>query len=68
LVGRTLVERSAAAQLLIVGTHEHVGLNRLIAGSVGHYCLNRSVCPVVAVPPASSQAPTPGKAEATTAG
>jgi nucleotide-binding universal stress UspA family protein len=48
--GEALVRRSKDAQLLVVGTREHVGLGRLLAGSVSHYCLNHAACPVVAVP------------------
>jgi nucleotide-binding universal stress UspA family protein len=47
-----LVEASKYAHLLVVGTREHVGLGRLVNGSVSHYCLNHAHCPVVAVPAA----------------
>jgi nucleotide-binding universal stress UspA family protein len=48
--GEVLVRESEDAQLLVVGTREHVRLGRLLAGSVSHYCLSHAVCPVVAVP------------------
>jgi nucleotide-binding universal stress UspA family protein len=48
--GPILVERSRAASLLVLGTGEHVGLRRLVTGSVSHYALSHSVAPVVAVP------------------
>jgi nucleotide-binding universal stress UspA family protein len=48
--GEVLVRQSKDAQLLVVGTREHVGLGRLLAGSVSHYCLSHAACPVVAVP------------------
>ena len=48
--GPVLVRQSRNASLLVIGTPEHVGLGRLIAGSVGHYCLSHAACPVVAVP------------------
>jgi nucleotide-binding universal stress UspA family protein len=48
--GEVLVRQSKDAQLLVVGTREHVGLGRLLAGSVSHYCLSHAGCPVVAVP------------------
>lgn len=52
--GQILVRQSSDARLLVVGTREHVGLGRLLTGSVSHYCLSHAVCPVVAVPvPAS---------------
>jgi nucleotide-binding universal stress UspA family protein len=38
------------AELLVVGTQEHVGLRRAILGSVSNYCLSHAPCPVVAVP------------------
>lgn len=48
--GPALVARSRDAQLLVVGTREHVGLRRFVAGSVSHYCVSHASCPVVAVP------------------
>jgi nucleotide-binding universal stress UspA family protein len=48
--GQVLVRQSKDARLLVVGTREHVGLGRLLTGSVSHYCLSHAVCPVVAVP------------------
>jgi nucleotide-binding universal stress UspA family protein len=50
--GPVLVRQSRNASLLVIGTPEHVGLGRLIAGSVGHYCLSHAACPLVAVPAA----------------
>ncbi len=46
-----LVRASAGARMLVVGTQKHVGLGRLIKGSVSHYCLTHATCPVAAVPP-----------------
>jgi nucleotide-binding universal stress UspA family protein len=48
--GEVLAGLSQDAQLLVVGTREHVGLGRLLVGSVSHYCLTHAGCPVVAVP------------------
>ena len=48
--GESLVFLSKHAELLVVGTREHVGLGRLLVGSVSHYCLRHAACPVVAVP------------------
>ena len=48
--GELLVLLSKNAELLVVGTREHIGLGRLLAGSVSHYCLRHAACPVVAVP------------------
>jgi hypothetical protein len=49
-IGHELVRRSGAVRLLEVGNQEHIGLGRVLAGSVSHYCLSRAECPVVAVP------------------
>jgi nucleotide-binding universal stress UspA family protein len=53
--GPILVAESAGAALLVVGTREHVGIGRLISGSVSHYCLSHANCPVVAVPAVRDQ-------------
>jgi nucleotide-binding universal stress UspA family protein len=45
-----LRRQSEEADLLVVGTGDHVGLGRLLVGSVSHYCLSHAKCPVVAVP------------------
>jgi nucleotide-binding universal stress UspA family protein len=50
--GAMLVEQSRRAALLVTGLPSHAGLDRLLAGSVAHYCLSRAVCPVAAVPAA----------------
>ena len=55
--GPVLVRQSRNASLLVIGTPEHVGLGRVIAGSVGHYCLSHATCPLVAVPGALQPAP-----------
>ena len=44
-VGPVLVHQAERAALLVVGTREHVGLGRLLAGSVSHYCLSHALCP-----------------------
>jgi nucleotide-binding universal stress UspA family protein len=48
--GPLLRSQADDADLLVVGTGEHVGLGRLLVGSVSHYCLSHATCPVVAVP------------------
>jgi nucleotide-binding universal stress UspA family protein len=55
--GRLLVAKSRHAELLVIGTREHVGWGRILSGSVSRYCLSHAACPVVAVPPVS----IPGK-------
>jgi nucleotide-binding universal stress UspA family protein len=51
--GRLLVAESRHAELLVIGTREHVGWGRILSGSVSRYCLSHAGCPVVAVPPVS---------------
>lgn len=58
-VGPVLVHQAEHATLLVVGTREHVGLERLLVGSVSHYCLSHTFCPVVAVPAPSPWARNP---------
>jgi nucleotide-binding universal stress UspA family protein len=48
--GPVLVEQSRHSELLVVGCPEHVGLGRLVVGSVAHHCLTHAYCPVAAVP------------------
>jgi nucleotide-binding universal stress UspA family protein len=50
-VGKVLLEQSRHARMLVIGTREHVGVDRVVRGSVSHYCINNAHCPVVAVPP-----------------
>lgn len=54
--GPVLVRQSWDAAALVVGMPEHVGLGRLLAGSVAQYCLAHARCPVVAVPQTVSTA------------
>lgn len=51
--GPTIVRFAARAGLLVVGTREHTGVERLLVGSVSHHCLSHATCPVVAVPPST---------------
>jgi nucleotide-binding universal stress UspA family protein len=55
--GPVLVLRSHGARLLVLGTHEHTGLARIVAGSVSHYCFSHADAPVVAVPAPSDEPP-----------
>ena len=48
--GRVLVDQSRDARLLVVGSREHVGLERMLVGSASHYCVSHAKCPVVVVP------------------
>jgi nucleotide-binding universal stress UspA family protein len=62
-IGQTLVEKAEHAALLVIGTREHTGIDRVLNGSVSHYCLTRVQCPLVAVPPTPSVARKDAPAE-----
>lgn len=47
---QALVERSATARLLVVGSHHHNVLHRMMAGSISHTTLHEAACPVAVVP------------------
>jgi len=53
--GRLLVDQSRGARLLVVGSREHVGLQRILVGAASHYCVSHATCPVVVVPIPLSQ-------------
>lgn len=48
--GAELVRAAKEAELLVIGTGEHTGVDRLMSGSVSHYCLSHAEVPVVTVP------------------
>lgn len=48
--GEQLVKEAENAVLLVVGTQDHVGVGRLIDGSVSHYCIRHSSVPVLSYP------------------
>jgi nucleotide-binding universal stress UspA family protein len=48
--GPVLVRESRDSQALVIGTREHVGLGRLLSGSISHYCISHASCPVISVP------------------
>ena len=63
--GPVLVAESEGAALIVVGTQDHVGIGRLVPGSVSHYCINHARRLVVAVPavpdPRSATLPESGR-------
>ena len=47
--GPMLVDLSAGADLLVVGSRGHSGIHELLLGSVGTYCARHARCPIVIV-------------------
>lgn len=45
-----LLERSAGARLLVVGSHHHNAAHRMLLGSISHATLYHAECPVAVVP------------------
>lgn len=52
---RELVERSTAAQLVVVGTRGHGSVAGMFLGSVSHALIHHSTCPVAVVRPAVAE-------------
>ncbi|RJQ87270.1 universal stress protein [Amycolatopsis panacis] len=53
--GPALVRASAGAAMLVLGSHGHSRVLRMLVGSVSAYCLRQSRCPVVIVPARSAE-------------
>jgi nucleotide-binding universal stress UspA family protein len=51
-----LLERSAGARLLVVGTHHHGTAHRMLHGSISHAAVYHAECPVAVVPAGRAQA------------
>ena len=46
---RTLLDASAGADLLVVGSRGHGGFVEALLGSVGQHCVHHATCPVVVI-------------------
>jgi nucleotide-binding universal stress UspA family protein len=47
---QALLERSAGARMLVVGSHHHNAVRRVLRGSISHASLYHADCPVAVVP------------------
>jgi nucleotide-binding universal stress UspA family protein len=52
---RVLVEASAGADLLVVGSRGHGGLVEALLGSTGQHCVHHAACPVVVIRDAAAR-------------
>jgi len=48
--GRSLIDASDGADMLVVGSRGHGGFAGLLLGSVSTYCVHHTKCPLVIVP------------------
>ncbi len=46
---RVLLDASAGAELLVVGSRGHGGFTEALLGSVGQHCVHHATCPVVVI-------------------
>jgi len=46
---RVLLDASAGAELLVIGSRGHGGFVEAMLGSVGQHCVHHATCPVVVI-------------------
>lgn len=51
---QVLIDASADADLLVIGSRGHGGFVEALLGSVGQHCVHHATCPVVVIPAARS--------------
>ncbi len=61
---QVLLEESAGADLLVVGSRGHGGFVEVLLGSVGQHCVHHASCPVVVIRDSvTGPPPEPGEAD-----
>jgi nucleotide-binding universal stress UspA family protein len=62
----TLAKAAEGAAMLVVGSHGHRGMSRVVFGSVSQGCLQHARCPIVVIPPGlpAGEARQPARAHA----
>ena len=50
--------REMPADLIVMGTHGHSGVERFLLGSIAEKTLRKATCPVLTIPPAAPDAPS----------
>lgn len=50
--------KALPADLIVLGTHGHTGVERFLLGSVAEKTLRKAPCPVLTIPPAAPDAPS----------
>ena len=57
---RVLLDASAGAELLVVGSRGYGGFAEALLGSVGQHCVHHATCPVVVIRDSVPPGPSPG--------
>lgn len=57
--GDVLVDTATKADLLVLGSHGHDGMDQAVLGPVAEHCVRHATCPVVVVPVPQQTQPAP---------